>query len=276
MKVNDKIDSLLNSMNLRQKIGQMMMVGFPETFDDSLPDGIREMIVEYGVGGVVIMARNANKKEKMRKMNRALQDLAESSGSPPLFLMADQEGGVVMQVTEKAALFPGQMASGAVGSSELAYESARIMGEEGLAFGLNLFTAPGLDVNSDPDNAIIGIRSLGEDPHAVSKLGAAMIQGYEASGVIACAKHFPGHGATKSDSHLELPVLDSTMEELEKTELVPFYNAIAAGVPTIMTAHICFPAAVSDGLPATLSSEILTGLLREKMGFKGVIITDCL
>lgn len=272
----DQIEQLLRSMDLRQKVGQMMMIGFPELFTGRLPDRVSEMIDNYKVGGIGIFARNAKDPETMSQLTGALQDSARRAGSVPLLLTADQEGGVVMQVTERASLFPGQMAIGATGSTELACDAARIMGEESLAMGLNLICAPVLDVNLNPDNPIIGIRSLGEDPAAVATLGAAMLRGYEQSGILACAKHFPGHGSTTSDTHLELPVLRTSLAELEDTDLAPFKAAVRAGVPAIMTAHICFPELAPDGLPATLSPAVLTGLLRRKMGFEGVIITDCL
>ena len=273
---SDQIETLVNSLNLKEKIGQMMVVGFPESYSDSLPVGIKEVIDNLKPGGIILFARNTRNPMMMQKLAGALQEASRNSSTIPLFLMADQEGGIVMQVSEKTTVFPGQMAIGATGSSKLAEESAGIMGIEALAMGLNVIYGPVLDVNTEPDNEVIGIRSLGEDSTRVSVLGNAMLRGFEKSGIIACAKHFPGHGSTKTDSHRDLPVRRVTMAELEKTDLAPFRSAIANGVPMIMTAHISYPLIASRGLPATLSGEILTGLLRRKMSFNGVIVTDCL
>ena len=160
---SDQIETLVNSLNLKEKIGQMMVVGFPESYSDSLPVGIKEVIDNLKPGGIILFARNTRNPMMMQKLAGALQEASRNSSTIPLFLMADQEGGIVMQVSEKTTVFPGQMAIGATGSSKLAEESAGIMGIEALAMGLNVIYGPVLDVNTEPDNEVIGIRSLGED-----------------------------------------------------------------------------------------------------------------
>ncbi len=273
-----RIERALHSMDLRQKIGQMVMVGFPEPFDGELPSGFKQLLRDPGVGGVVVLARNARTPESMKALTTALQRAARAAGAiAPLFIHGDNEGGVVMQVTEGACAFPGAMAIGATGSTQHAYQAAYVMGCEALAMGINIVSAPVVDVNAEPDNPIIGVRSFGDDPDEVSRLAEAMIRGFRDAGVVCEAKHFPGHGRTKYDTHEDLPTISFSGDDLEKVELPPFAAAIKAGVPAIMTAHIVYPALGGPpGVPATLSPDILTGLLRRKLLFDGITITDCL
>lgn len=219
-----------------------------------------------------------------------------------LFLSADQEGGVVARLTEDKgfAVFPGNMAIGAAemggvgrgagaaemggadivagaGGERLAYEAGRVMAAQLRSVGLNWDLAPVLDVNNNPANPIIGVRSFGEDPHLVARLGRAMVRGFLDGGVASCGKHFPGHGDTTVDSHVDLPAIPHDLERLERVELVPFRAAVAEGVDSVMVAHITFPALdPRPGVPATFSPAIIRGLLREKMGFEGVILTDAI
>ncbi|MGE5584375.1 MAG: glycoside hydrolase family 3 N-terminal domain-containing protein [Bacillota bacterium] len=272
------IERALHSMDLRQKAGQMVMVGFPEPFDGELPAGSRQLLRDPGVGGVVVAARNAKTPGSMKALTSVLQREARAAGAvAPLFIQADNEGGIVMQVTEGACLFPGNMAIGATGSTRHAYEAARVIGHEALAMGINMVCAPAVDVNAEPDNPIIGVRAFGDDPAEVARLAEAMIRGYGDAGVICEAKHFPGHGRTRYDTHEGLPTIGFPVDDVEKVDLAPFAAAVAAGVPAIMTAHIVFPAlGGSQCVPATLSRVILTGVLRRRLRFDGIIITDCL
>lgn len=272
------IERVLHSLDLRQKVGQMVMVGFPEPFDGELPAGFKQLLRDPGVGGVVVAARNAKTPGTMEALTSMLQREARAAGeAAPLFIQADNEGGIVMQVTEGACLFPGNMAIGATGSTHHAYDVAYAIGCEALAMGLNMVCAPVVDVNAEADNPIIGVRAFGDDPAEVSRLAEAMIRGFRDAGVISEAKHFPGHGRTKCDTHEDLPTISFSRDDLEKVDLVPFVAAIAAGVPAIMTGHIIYPAlSGSQGVPATLSPDILTGVLRRKLRFEGLIITDCL
>src|SRR6266567_3708718 len=171
----------------------------------------------------------------------------------------------------------GNMALGATGSEQVVYNVAQAAGRELKALGINMNLAPVVDVNNNPANPVIGVRSFGEDPHEVARLAAAAVRGYRAAGVISDLKHFPGHGDTAVDSHLALPIISSTLEQLEAIELVPFKSGIEAGADSVMIAHISFPAVThQEALPATVSPAIVRGLLREKLGFDGVIISDCM
>lgn len=183
---------------------------------------------------------------------------------------------MVARIDRDVAVMPGNMALGAARDAGLARETALASARDLRRMGINVNFAPCLDVNNNPANPVIGVRSYGERPELVAEFGAASIRGFQAGGVTACAKHFPGHGDTVADSHLELPLVPHGRARLDRVELVPFRAAIEAGVDAIMTAHVRFPAYGEEGMPATLSPRILTGLLRERLGFSGVIVTDCL
>jgi beta-N-acetylhexosaminidase len=189
----------------------------------------------------------------------------------------DQEGGQLMGLGTWSTPFPGNMALGATGSEQLAREVGYALGRELRAVGVNVDFAPVCDVNSNPFNPVVGTRSFGEDPHAVGALGAAMIDGLQSAGVAATAKHFPGHGDTVGDSHHALPALDHDLERLLDVELPPFEAAIGAGVQLVMLAHLALPAVTGQReLPATLSRRVVADLLRERLGFRGVTISDAL
>src|SRR5690606_667232 len=230
------------------------------------------------VGGVILFARNIRDPVQVANLTRSLQQLAQSSGARiPLFIATDQEGGIVARLRSPAAVMPGAMALGAASSPELAYEAGRSTARQLLAVGINMNFAPVVDVNNNPANPVIGVRSFGEDPELVAELGAAFIRGQQEEGVISTAKHFPGHGDTDTDSHIALPRADHPRVRLDQVELVPFRAAIAAGVDAIMTAHVTFPSIdPTPGLPATLSHRVLTGLLREELGHEGLIVTDAM
>ncbi|RUS48657.1 beta-N-acetylhexosaminidase [Cohnella sp. AR92] len=258
-----------NTLSLREKVGQLFICGF----DGHEPtEGIRRLIEEFSLGGIVYFRRNMRDAAQVAELSASLQRLAKY----PLFISIDQEGGMVVRLEEGVTVMPGAMAIGAAGQPEWAYEAASLSGAELREIGLNMNFAPCLDVNNNPSNPVIGVRSYGEHPESVAALGVAALKGYQASGVAAVAKHFPGHGDTDADSHHELPVVPHGRERLDSIELVPFRAAIASGVDAIMTAHVVFPAYEPDDVPATLSKRILTGLLREQLGFEGVVVTDCL
>ncbi|GAB2699467.1 beta-N-acetylhexosaminidase [Paenibacillus thermoaerophilus] len=260
-------------MSLREKIGQLFVCGFPGLAPD---DGIRELISDYGLGGVICFRRNVSDPEQVRRLTEALQAEARSAGQPPLWIAIDQEGGMVARIDAGVTVMPGSMAIGACGDPDAAYRAALGSGRELRAMGINFNFAPCLDVNNNADNPVIGVRSFGESPEAVANLGMRQIRGYRDAGVAAAAKHFPGHGDTATDSHHEVPVVPHARERLEQVELLPFRTAIAGGVDAIMTAHVVFPAYEPDGIPATVSPRVIDGLLRRTLGYDGVIITDCL
>jgi beta-N-acetylhexosaminidase len=264
-----------DDLTLDEQIGQLLMVGFPGT--GPTPELI-ELIQRYHVGNVILFSRNVHDASQLRELTGNLQELASAAGQRwPLLIAIDQENGMVQRLGEDATIFPGNMALGATASQEDAYRVARAAGQELRALGVNFNLAPVVDVNNNPANPVIGVRSFGEDPQQVARLATAEIRGYQDAGVATCIKHFPGHGDTATDSHLAMPVVPYAMERLQELELVPFKSGIAAGTDSVMTAHIYFPALMGDSnLPATLSPEVIGQLLREQLGFQGVIMTDCL
>jgi beta-N-acetylhexosaminidase len=270
-----RVESLLASMTTEQKVGQLFVVYFADPYF-SAP--LEQMITEYHIGGIIIFDRNVTSLADLARLINDAQDAAiNTEPGVPLFVATDQEGWPVLRLRDGATIFPSHMAVGASGSVADAQLMASIMATEMKAVGINMNLAPVMDVNSNPANPIIGIRSFGSSPQLVSRLGTAIIETYQSQGIIATAKHFPGHGDTSLDSHLSLPTITHDLTRLEAVELAPFRAAISTGVDCIMTAHISLPAVdpVPDR-PATLSPPILQGLLREQMGFAGLIATDSL
>jgi beta-N-acetylhexosaminidase len=258
---------------LREKIGQMVMCGF----DGKQPtEGIRMLIRDYKLGGIIYFRRNIGSAQEVAVLSEELQAAAREVSDIPLWIGIDQEGGMVARIDRDVSLMPGGMALGAARSLDYARLAAKVSGLELRQMGININFAPCIDVNNNPANPVVGVRSYGEDPELVGWLGASAIEGYQGSGVSACAKHFPGHGDTVADSHHELPVVPHNKDRLEQIELKPFRRAVSSGIDVIMTAHVQFPAYEDNGCPATLSGTIIDGLLRKEMGFSGVIITDCL
>ncbi len=261
------------SLSLEEQVGQLFLMGFDGR---EVSPHVRTLIQERGVGSLIVFERNAGSPEENADLTHALQQLAAEAGRPPLLIAADQEGGWVVRLTEGNTRFPGNMAQGATRSPELAQEVAACIARELLAQGVNFNLAPVLDVNNNPENPIIGLRSFGASPTLVAQMGDGAIEGYQSHGVAACAKHFPGHGDTDTDSHLDLPVIAHERARLDSLELVPFKRAIAAGVWCMMTAHIVFRSVVGDlNTPGSLSKDV-TRILREELGFNGVIVTDCM
>lgn len=269
------MEEILSRMTTEQKVGQLFMVYFDGT---SLSPDLERMITEYHVGGIIIFPHNLSTLRGLAMLvSQAQQAAANNEPYIPLFVAADQEGWPIWRLPEGATIFPSNMAVGATHSIEDARLMAQVMAEEMKALGINMNLAPVMDINSNPDNPIIGTRSFGSSPDLVSRLGTAMIETYQSHGVVATAKHFPGHGDTSVDSHLELPTIEHDLARLEAVELPPFQAAISAGVDCIMTAHIYVPALDEEpDRPATLSPSVLQGLLREQMGFQGLIATDSL
>jgi beta-N-acetylhexosaminidase len=265
MTMNNGYDQL----SLKDKIGQLFMCGF----DGLTPtDDIMGLIEDYGIGGVIYFRRNLSDAGQVGALSERLQ----GNSKVPMFLSIDQEGGMVVRLEDGITVMPGAMAQGAADNAALTREAARWSGAELREIGINMNFAPCLDVNNNPLNPVIGVRSYGEDPAQVAKLGTAAISGYREGGIVAVAKHFPGHGDTAADSHHEMPLVPHGVERLNEVELYPFRKAIEQGVDAIMTAHVVFPAFEPGNVPATLSQRILKGLLRDQLGFGGVIVTDCL
>ncbi|AXI10056.1 beta-N-acetylhexosaminidase [Oceanobacillus sp. 143] len=280
------IDNAIKGMTLNEKIGQMLMPDFRnwngKNVTEMLPE-IEQMVKDYHLGGVILFAENVVTTEQTTKLVAAYQDAAEKYG---LLLTIDQEGGIVGRL-QSGTYMPGNMALGATRSTVTAENVGSVISKELNALGINMNLAPVLDVNNNPDNPVIGVRSFGETPELVADLGISYIKGIQSNGVAATAKHFPGHGDTAVDSHLGLPEVPHDKERLLEVELLPFQKAMDANIDAIMTAHVTFPKidntkviSKKDGteisLPATLSPKVLTGLMREEMGYDGVIITDAL
>lgn len=263
-------------MTLQQKIGQLMVIGFDGTTVDA---ELRSMIVDDHVGGVILFARNVRSPEQVARLTNELQKIALENGNPGLLIAIDQEGGRVARLTEETGFteFPAAMAITATCDPENARRIAIAMAVEMRAVGINVDFAPDLDVNNNPSNPVIGIRSFSSDPAKVAEYGVAFAQGLQENGVMAFGKHFPGHGDTGVDSHIDLPVVPHDRARLDKVELYPFRAAIQADFAGIMSAHVTFPAIdPTPGMPATLSYPVLTGLLRDELGYDGLIITDSL
>ncbi len=279
-------DNTINGMTDRQKIGQLVMA--TTISDHTLPfpqnsygpasqqqmDHMRRMITEYHAGSVIIY--NWGRSETMARFNKQLQEWSmESNAGIPLFISADLEYGLAQRIPEEATVFPRQMGIAATGDPESAYEQGRITAIEALATGFNWSYSPVADVNVNPANPVIGVRSFGERFSVVSEMSRAMIRGSQEHGVIATPKHFPGHGDTDFDSHYDLSTVTYDLATLREVHLPPFQASFDAGADAVMTAHVIIEA-VDPTVPATLSRRVLTGLLRDEMGFDGIIVTDAM
>ncbi|MEU5297126.1 glycoside hydrolase family 3 protein [Streptomyces umbrinus] len=292
-RLDDKrLRALISRMTLEEKVGQLFVMrvyGHSATAPDQADTdanlkeiGVRdaaELIAKYRVGGIIYFgwAHNTRDPHQIADLSNGIQkaSLAQPRGLPVL-ISTDQEHGIVARVGKPATLFPGAMALGAGGSRTDARTAGRIGGAELRAMGVRQDYAPVADVNVNPANPVIGVRSFGADPQAVAGMVAAQVKGYQSAGVAATSKHFPGHGDTETDSHYGFPVIEHTEAQWAELDAPPFRAAIAAGIDSIMTAHIMVPALDPSGDPATLSRPILTGILRERLGYDGVVVTDSL
>jgi len=293
----DHVQSKIRDMTLEEKVGQMFMLQvYGRSLNDRDPaiveenrnlygvDTIEEVIDKYKPGGIAYFAGpssqgipdNVDDPRQISGRSNGIQRAAtQQPAGIPMLISTDQEQGVVVRVTEPATQFPGNMALGATRNTEYAKQAAQITGEELRALGINQDFAPVADVNVNPQNPVIGVRSFGSSPDLVATMTSAQVGGYQKN-VAPTAKHFPGHGDTDTDSHTGLPKIDHSLEEIEEVDLPPFRSAIKSGVDVVMSAHIVVPTLDSSGRPATLSKPILTDVLRKELGYKGVIITDAL
>ncbi|MEU3837098.1 glycoside hydrolase family 3 protein [Streptomyces microflavus] len=287
-----RLRRIIAGMSLEEKVGQLFVMrvyGHSATdpdqadIDANLKEiGVRtaaELVATYHVGGIIYFtwAHNTRDPHQIAALSNGIQRAALAGRSRvPLLISTDQEHGIVCRVGEPATLLPGAMALGAGGSRSDTRRAAWIAGAELAAVGINQNYAPDADVNVNPANPVIGVRSFGSDPESVAELVAAQVKGYQGAGVAATAKHFPGHGDTSTDSHTGLPVIGHTREQWEELDAPPFRAAIRARIDSVMTAHIVVPALDPSEDPATLSRPILTGILREELGYDGVVVTDSL
>lgn len=264
------INKTLKRMTLREKIGQMVAFACTGRFygvEDEEYRRLEDLVRIHKIGGLIVFGGDVF---ATAFLTNRFQEMAEI----PLIFASDLERGLGTQL-DRTVLFPPFMALGAAGSEEFAYTMGRITAEEGRAVGIHMTYAPVVDVNINPENPIINTRSLGENPEKVGHLAAAFIRGCQENGLIATAKHFPGHGDTALDSHTVLPTIPGDRSRLDRVELLPFRMAVDAGVKAVMVSHLFVPGLdPTAGLPATLSKTILTGILREEMGFRGLIVTD--
>lgn len=299
VKAEDRVDQILESMTIEEKIGQMIMPDFRQWKQEGetkitdltvMNDEVAQIIDQYDFGGVILFANNVKATEQTLKLTTDMQEAAiqnkASNGDIPLLLTIDQEGGIVYRLGSGTAL-PGNMALGATDDEGMANMVGEVIGRELSALGINVNFAPVFDTNNNPNNPVIGLRSISSNPELVAKLGVPMMKGMQKYNVATAAKHFPGHGDTATDSHTGLPKVDKSYDELAALELVPFQKAVDNGVDMLMTAHIQYPqiekdtvVSKSDGskifVPATLSDDIITGVVREKMGYDGIVVTDAM
>lgn len=290
-----KAKQIVADLSFEEKIGQILLVDFrkwkPEGASeasnfDVMNSEVASIIGDYHLGNIILFGENLKDTQKATELVYAMQKTAIDSDNLPLLIGADQEGGIITRLGQGTCM-PGNMAIGATKNPEYAYENGKLIGTELAAIGINCDFAPDADVNDNPDNPIINLRSFGDDPETVAPFVKRMSDGLRSAGVIACAKHFPGHGNTSTDTHTGLAIVEKTREEWEACEKIPFEVAIDNRIDMIMTAHIQYPElddtkvnSLLDGkpiyLPATLSHKILTGVLRDELGYDGVVVTDAL
>ena len=261
-----------NNLSLRQQIGQRLLVGFR---GESLDEEFVALVRDYKIGNVILFSRNLKSRAQMKELCGSIQSLIQRETGYGALIALDEEGGTVSRLPQDCPHMPGALKLAKSGNEALVYEAALATGRLLRELGANFNLAPVLDVNSNPLNPVIGPRSYGNTAQEVIRFSLQVIKAYSDAGILCCGKHFPGHGDTRVDSHLVLPVVDRDISMLEKAELKPFEAAIRTGIPAIMSAHILFPRE-DPRRPATLSSRFLTGLLRQKMGFNGLILSDCL
>jgi beta-N-acetylhexosaminidase len=253
--------------SLRREIGQLLLGSLPGT---TITPEMRSLAREFQLGGVTLFKRNIEAPEQVAELSHDLQAL---SSDLPLWIAVDQEGGRVARLRAPFTKWPPMATLGRSGDDKLAYRFAAALAAELKAVGITLDYAPVLDIHTNPKNPVIGDRALGEDAETVAKLGAAVIRGLQENGIAACGKHFPGHGDTAVDSHHALPIIEHPPDRIRRVECVPFREAIRHDVAFVMTAHVLVPS-LDEQNAATLSSTIVRGMLREELGFNGVILSD--
>lgn len=264
----DPIMEMIQQLTLEEKIGQLLMVGMEGT---TVSEHSRMLIEKYHVGGMILFNDNIQNMDQTLSLLNDLKAINENN--IPLFLSLDQEGGRVSRLPAEIVKFP---AAGNIGTSDdrqLANEIGEMMGNAVAAFGFNMNYAPVLDINSNPQNPVIGDRAFGSTAQIVTDLGVATMKGIQSQQVIPVVKHFPGHGDTSVDSHLQLPEVEKGQGQLEEFELIPFASAIEQGADVVMVAHILM-SQLDNQYPASLSEAVISGLLREDLQFDGVVITD--
>ena len=262
---------MVKEMTLQQKLGQMFVTGFPA---ESINDSFIQLVKEQKLGNVILFKANLTDYAQTLQLSRDLHRLIRSQTGVPPFITIDEEGGVVSRLPEDMPKMPSAMALSSLKDPQKVYRATLRSGQLLRGLGINFNLAPVLDINSNPQNPVIGIRSYGQNPQDTWTYAAQALQGYLDAGVMCSGKHFPGHGDTMADSHLELPSSGKTLDQLRQTEMFPFAQAVKAGLPGATIAHVVY--STLDDVPATMSRKIVTGLLRQELGFQGLIISDCM
>lgn len=293
----ETVEEIMSGMTLRDKISQMMMLSFrhwdenpqddkEQTNFTVMNEQVEGIVEKYKPGAVIYFAQNLEETQQSYELTMKFQEVAVKNDGIPLMICADQEGGLVYRLKTGTAM-PGNMALGATANSQYSYLTGQVIGSELNAIGINTNLAPVVDVNNNANNPVIGLRAYSDDATVVGEMASQAMKGMAENNVIGCAKHFPGHGDTSVDSHYGLPCVDKSLDELKQCELAPYETVIAGGVDMIMTAHILYPQLEKDtiyssktgkeeSLPATMSDDIITGLLKESMGFSGIVVTDAM
>lgn len=277
--VSQRVSALMEDMSLHEKICQLFLVT-PEQLTGSSGPVVQagaetqEALEAWPVGGLIYFADNLQTPEQVTELIWG----AQSASRLGLFISVDEEGGTVARVGSNPAMgttsFPSMTDVAREGGTEGAYQVGRTIGTELKELGFNLDFAPVADVNSNPANSVIGTRAFSDDPETAAELVAACVSGFQDSGMLCTLKHFPGHGDTGTDSHTEAAIATKTLEEMEGCEFLPFVSGIDAGAPFVMVGHISCPEITGNTVPASLSQELVTGILREQLGFRGIVITD--
>lgn len=261
------------NMTLKQMLGQKLIFGF---HGETLSEEFKNLIREYKIGNVILFLRNVKSADQLRGLCAEIQELILAETGYPAFIVIDQEGGMVTRLPQDAVNVPGAMAIAATGDPENARIASQITIRQLRGLGANFNMAPVLDVNNNPCNPVIGVRSFGDRADTVSAFGVASVKPYLDSGILCCGKHFPGHGDTAVDSHLGIPLVEKTEEELERLELLPFRAAVEAEIPAMMISHVMFPKIEEKRVPCTMSRKFVTDILKKKLGFQGLVLTDCM
>ena len=265
----DVIQQKLDNMTLDEKIGQMITIGIDGY---SVDDTAKQLITDKKVGGVILFKNNISYSNQLLQLINDIKGI-NSTNKIPIFISVDQEGGRVNRLPSEIKSLPSNEVVGNKNDNKLAYDIGKNIGYALGSFGFNMDFAPVLDVNSNPNNTVIGDRSFSNDKDKVASLGASEINGFKDSNIISVAKHFPGHGDTATDSHYALPIINKTLDELKSVEFVPFKKAIEEKVPAIMVSHILMPQ-IDANNPASMSKTIITDILRKDLKFDGLIVTD--
>lgn len=274
--IKDKIKKIakeiVQKMSDEEKAGQVIHIAIPgKEIDDISSSEIKKI----KPGGIILFGTNLGNAEEIRNLTESIQEEAKKNKLLPLFISTDQEGGRVIRVKKGVTDFPGAMAIGQTNKEEYGYDVGFITSYQLNKLGINVLLAPSLDINNNPENPVINTRSFGSDIDTVTRIATAYERGAREGGALPVIKHFPGHGDTNIDSHLGLPIIEKDIEQISNFELVPFKKSIEDGAKAVMSAHIVYPK-IDPKFPATLSREILTGILREKLKFDGIIFTDAM